>query len=653
MSTTEKISFQEQLDKRNAVARRLEKLAKTNPGGYKLRVLGLALGGCAYIWSILLVLALLGVGATLLIIKAPYVAIKLGLPLLALIGLIIKSLFIKYEPIKGFKVKRQDAPELFALVESIQGTVKCPKVDEILISEDFNAALVQKPRLGILGWNQSTLILGLPLMQSLTFEQFKGVLSHEMGHLSGRHGAMASWIYGARNAWCSLLKTLESERSFARIAFERFFHWYVPYFDTYSFVLARAQEYEADRCSVDLVGSQCTAQALTATQIRGQFLQNHFWKPILEGTRVRQEPPMDVYFQLRNCISAESVDLAEAKLWVDRALQSKTNFDDTHPALIDRLAGLLTTDEEHCRQAVYDLLPQILSPMSSAAETVFDKQWLESVMTSLSHEWAESIAVYWHEQHERFIHCERQLAALLAKATEALTDEDHFMLPVLSATVHGFAQAQHLFVEALARTPDHAKLNYCYGTYLVELEHPDCVHYLEHALTVSDDAELALSCCQDLYNYYCTIGTPELGAKYMDQGYDRFTHWMLASSERDGLTSTDTFSPHTLSVEQVHALTAQLAQVEGIARAYVLEKVLKYKERGPLYVLVVTRTWSPFADNDSALALLEKLSEICSFPGETLLIDMQTTATPQLKKTVNENNETLVYDKKQPALALQ
>ena len=43
---------------------------------------------------------------------------------------------------------------------------------------------LQLPRLGIFGWYRNYLIIGMPLMKSLTCEQFKAVLAHEFGHLA-------------------------------------------------------------------------------------------------------------------------------------------------------------------------------------------------------------------------------------------------------------------------------------------------------------------------------------------------------------------------------------------------------------------------------------------------------------------------------------
>lgn len=57
---------------------------------------------------------------------------------------------------------------------------------------------MQHARLGVLGWHVNYLILGLPLMQAVSPEQFRAIVAHELGHLSRNHSRFAGWIYRVR-----------------------------------------------------------------------------------------------------------------------------------------------------------------------------------------------------------------------------------------------------------------------------------------------------------------------------------------------------------------------------------------------------------------------------------------------------------------------
>src|SRR5207249_200161 len=113
----------------------------------------------------------------------------------------------------------------------------------VLLTDDFNAAAAQRPRLGIFGWQENYLLLGLPLMLALTPGQFRSVVAHELGHLSGNHGKFGGWIYRINRTWEQLVERMTQSRSWVSGIFTKFFGWYMPFFEAYSFVLRRQQEY--------------------------------------------------------------------------------------------------------------------------------------------------------------------------------------------------------------------------------------------------------------------------------------------------------------------------------------------------------------------------------------------------------------------------
>jgi len=186
---------QEQFD---TLVGKLEDFSKSNPKNYRLRVALWATLGYAYIFLILAgLLALIGL-VVLFIVYSNRInsyIIKLAILLLVPAWVIVRSLWVTFPPPQGLKVNRRQVPHLFALVDELTTKLQAPRFHNILLNQEFNAGVVQIPRLGIFGWQQNYLLLGLPLMQSLSVEQLKAVLAHELGHLSGNHSRFGAWIY--------------------------------------------------------------------------------------------------------------------------------------------------------------------------------------------------------------------------------------------------------------------------------------------------------------------------------------------------------------------------------------------------------------------------------------------------------------------------
>ena len=264
-------------DEFDALVARLESQAVRRPLLYKMRVLMLALLGYGYITFMLIGLLLMTL-LSLAVLKG--IGLKLAIPLLILIWAVLKALWVKLEAPEGRRLTRKEAPALFAMIDDLRRRLKAPRFHRVLVTHDFNACVVQTPRLGIFGWHRNYLVIGLPLMKTLNVEQFRAVLAHEFGHLAGGHGRVSNWIYRLRLSWHTLMSSLTSEGRFGTFLFRRFFNWYVPYFTAYSFPLARANEYEADAAAARLTSPSSIAEALTAVNVVGRYLDERYWADI-------------------------------------------------------------------------------------------------------------------------------------------------------------------------------------------------------------------------------------------------------------------------------------------------------------------------------------------------------------------------------------
>jgi hypothetical protein len=97
---------------------RLEAEAASRPWLYKLRVLGLALVGYAYLFFIFV----LSVGLPVLFVLGLFTAgrvlfiqalLKLAVPLLALVAVIVRSLWVRIPCPAGISIREDQAPNLF------------------------------------------------------------------------------------------------------------------------------------------------------------------------------------------------------------------------------------------------------------------------------------------------------------------------------------------------------------------------------------------------------------------------------------------------------------------------------------------------------------------------------------------------------------
>ncbi|HYG79919.1 MAG TPA: M48 family metalloprotease [Pyrinomonadaceae bacterium] len=567
------------------LVKRLEGYARENPAGYKLRVGLLAALGYGYIF---LVLAVLVVMVVFLVtaIKTNFLALKFAWILLVFAWVIVRSLWVTIPAPEGLELRREDAPLLFEMVEEAAARLESPRPRHILLTDDFNAAVVQVPRLGLLGWQVNYLIVGLPLTQALSPEQFRAVVAHELGHLSGNHGRFAGWIYRVRQTWVQLLLRLQQEQRHADI-FEIFLKWYAPYFNAYSFVLGRAQEYEADRSAAELAGRDNAAEALISTEVKGRFLEQKFLPDILKETSGQAEPPPTVFAQmtgaLRNVIAP-----ADARQYVRQALMVATGTEDTHPALKDRLAalGYLPAGGGNGNSSPPPgLLPGAVE--TSAAEH-FLAGSAEQLTARLGAGWREKVAHAWRERHAFVREAQEKLQELKREAEKRpLTPEEILRYALLINELKGDEVALPLFERALAAQPDDATANYLMGQLLLNREDEAGLPYVEKAM--ERDPEYVLVGCQAIYFFLTNQGREAEAEAYFERGMQHLEMLERARKERENVAAGDRFLPHDLAPEALAKLRDQLYGFSQVERAYLTRKEVTHLPARPFYVLGVER----------------------------------------------------------------
>ncbi len=151
--------------------RREEQKAKERPRLYRVRVAAFAgLGYAVYLGIILGLLLLLAGFAALMVLKPGVwvfkIGWKLGIPTFLGVVALVKALRVRLTPPSGYRLSKSDAPKFFELLETLRRKLRAPRFESILLTDDYNAGVLQIPRWGVLG-SRNFLQVGMPLMQAM------------------------------------------------------------------------------------------------------------------------------------------------------------------------------------------------------------------------------------------------------------------------------------------------------------------------------------------------------------------------------------------------------------------------------------------------------------------------------------------------------
>lgn len=590
------------MDNFESLVRRAEKKSINSPKVYKLELLLFSLLGYSVIFLSLtalvgLVIGLIWLGLT----QGAYAAVllfksKIIFVLIPVIWILFKAVWVKIPAPQGYELTRKDFPEFFEMLDALVLKLDTPKIHQVLLTSEFNAAIVQTPRFGMFGWTKNTLIVGLELLLTMSPEEAKSVVAHELGHLSGNHGRFAGWIYRVRLSWERIIEAIQRQESFGASIMVRFFNWYHPKFNAYSFALARANEYEADAISAHLTSSRDAGAALVKVNTYSTLLEQEFWNPLFKRADKEKDPKHRPWESLNRLISSPDYrdtlgGTQKLQQALDNSLKVNTNYADTHPSLKDRLSALKASA----------LLPDAVS--ESAA-----KLWLgakfESTLRSFDQEWYDHIKPSWEQRYETAQQEQKRLIELSTKDQGNLEVSELWEKATLVHEYMSVESATPIYETILRSDCNHAGAAFNLGC--IALDNDD-IKGLDLMRIASKNREYVMAACEVSYSW-----------SYQKELTDEMNFWETlandfiqksneAQQERAQLTKKDKLVTAELSKELRDHIVDTLSQSKKVKKVWVARKVTKHDNDEQ--VLAIAFTPKGFSTSYESLAqeLAEKL----------------------------------------------
>jgi hypothetical protein len=424
------------------------------------------------------------------------------------------------------------------------------------------------------------------------------------------------------------MAALEQKQHAGSFIFKRFFEWYAPFFAAYSFVLARGQEYEADRCAAEMTSARQTAEMLLNLKLYGALLMEDFWPQFYQKAEQQQQPP-DPYTEMQEAFKRERAP-EQAHQWIAQALLAKTGTGDTHPSLADRLAAL---GQE----------PHPPAPVEETAAQVFFGKELGALTESLSRQWQGQVADDWRKRYEYAQEAQQRLRELDERAqTGELPLEEAWQRAYWTEGFRGREAALPLYQAILSAQPEHPAALYSVGRILLSQAEAAGIGPVEKAMQL--DADYILPGCELVYGFLMAHGKEDEAQAYYQRAVRHSELLELARAERAQLGFKDSYGHHHLPAEQVAQLTDQLARYPEIAAAYLVRKEVRYFPDQPLYALgvAVRKPWYKYHSDKDDEKLLQQLTHGLIFPGETFVVILNH-ANQKMKKIMREIDGSQVY----------
>lgn len=570
---------------------KLEKQASANPKLYRFKVImltGLGFGYVALFLSLFLFLMAISV-AMIADGDFTFGNVKVLLLTGTLSFFIIKALIVKMEMPDGYYLQREEAPKLFEMIDTLRLRLNTPHIDEIVLDSEFNASVAQISSYGMFGKKRNVLVIGIPLLTTLSQQQFTAVLAHELAHISNSDTAMGARIYRLRMSWGRLLHSLEENEQFGTFIFRKFFQWFYPRFDAYTFAMARQEEYDADRSAALATSSPAMGEALTVISVAAPYYYRDFYGELFgECAKTNSVPqPYSNFTEKFHSLSDQKTNQ-----YFSEQLEEESYVTDTHPCLKDRLSAL----------GVEAKLPE--RQQESALDYFF--AFPGRVISDFNEMWVDHNQDSWKEEIEHFNDSKQRFEEL--SKTQVTTLDELLEKAYLTAEFDSLEAAILLYeeiAEKYSEDPRTAGALLNLGEHYLESRPEKAIQLIN--LAMSYDWELCLPALDLLCGYYYETEQSELFEQTREE-LEKWAETVEASNEEcDFIQPTDHFTTHDKETEEILAGMNQLAQYTEITNAYLVRKQLTSIPERKQYVLGLDLALPKNTDLDEAEeALYEK-----------------------------------------------
>jgi len=366
-------------------------------------------------------------------------------------------------------VNKKKTPRLLALIQELEDHFKVNSIHNILLNDQYDISVHVSPMYSIPHLGETTLQIGLPLMQTVSADQFKALLARRIGQLSLAKNRVTGRINLYRDMLNQYLTACQQSSHWSYKPFFYFIRHYQTLFNQLSFYAIRMDELQQDQYAIEIIDEESFSKTLSQTLIASHYLKNTFWVAMY---KLQRQYPNKKIFPHTNMAPSftQSINMDDSRTLLNQLFQNLFDFVSPTPLLRSRLfeigyEGYSLPDPLDITAATVYLdtaLPKITN--------IFDKLWLQRIQVQ-------------REAPALVNSSEQRLNTLSNKILDQpLSAAETWELAVLTEKLKGYHLAIPIYKKILERNPMHAKSMFAIGRILLSYNDSTGITALDKAI---------------------------------------------------------------------------------------------------------------------------------------------------------------------------
>ena len=358
------------------IGTRVEAMAELHPRAYLLLTTVFAITGfaCLLLFPLLALTSVAGIYQSLARSTDVIWLQLLAWTLLAGFSGLASYRIIRFRPLlpAGIVLEREQALDLFQLVEDTAEQYACPAIERIVVTGAYQLEIVKTPCTGLPVWSTHSLVIGLPLMQCLSTIRFDCLLARRLGQFSRRNNPLLNWLFGLRDIWPRYqLAPVGTDYGFLPVRW--LFSIYAPLYTVVSTAAARLDELQADSYAMELYGDEEVLDTITTDTVYRLFLLQKYWPAI---RKLGVQDTAAITRSNSGMVTVLRIGLQDGNIgqWIEKAMSMEQQWDDPWPLLPQRLDNVghvhASIDTHMVESAAEDYLAAISQDLKAALEDI-------------------------------------------------------------------------------------------------------------------------------------------------------------------------------------------------------------------------------------------------------------------------------------------
>lgn len=291
---------------------------------------------------------------------------------------------LKFPPVRGLPLTREMAPGLFDSIKEVRAHFGRPTIEHVVITDQFEIRIESIPKSGVPFRFSNTLVIGLPLLQSLTPDELRCELSRCIGQHSGIIPRMTFFITRSCLLWNQYSDALKNSGN-------RLLRVLMFYMASYSRLVAlvsipaqRLEEFVADSCAMDYTNEGEVLNTLISASIARMYLESRYW-PSVRNMVTRNHGEKIMPFAGVEKVMRKFAAREIRKKWLGYAYHAERRTGDTMPVLKERMEGIGHTKVRSIPIHTVSAADEYFGVFKNRIISIVDKQWCSTTL----HQWVK------------------------------------------------------------------------------------------------------------------------------------------------------------------------------------------------------------------------------------------------------------------------